>query len=136
MTSRATSATRLIGDVPFNVFSRAISAARINLNATRRSHATVRLSSTCRPFELASAAAAIVSSPHEGIEDWFEPGSELIVVETPEQALATYHRLLDDPGEAEAMGKRARERVLGEHTYAHRARQVLRLLQLEAAGGG
>ena len=32
---------RTIGDVPFNVFARAISAARINLNVTRRSHATV-----------------------------------------------------------------------------------------------
>ena len=31
------------------------------------------------------------------------------------------------------MGARARERVLDEHTYAHRARQVLRLLGLEAA---
>ena len=31
---------RVIGDVPFNVFPRAISAARINLNVTRRAHAT------------------------------------------------------------------------------------------------
>ena len=38
------------------------------------------------------------------------------------------------PAEAEAMGARARERVLDEHTYAHRARQVLRLL--EPRGGG
>jgi hypothetical protein len=30
------------------------------------------------------------------------------------------------------MGARARERVLDEHTYAHRARQMLRLLGLEA----
>ncbi len=76
-----TGVAREIGDVPFNVFARAISSARINLNVTRRSHATVPLSSTCRPFELASAGAAIVSNPHEGIEQWFEPGSEIIVVE-------------------------------------------------------
>ena len=47
-------------------------------------------------------------------------------------ALEAYRALLDDPAEAEAMGARARERVLDEHTYAHRARQVLRLLGLEA----
>ena len=52
---------RLLGDVPFNVFPRAISAARINLNITRRSHATVFASSTCRPFELAACGAAIVT---------------------------------------------------------------------------
>jgi len=124
---------RLIGDVPFNVFARAISAARINLNITRRSHATVEGSSTCRPFELASAGAAIVSNPHSGLDRWFEPGEELLVVEDAGGAVAAYHALLDDPGEAEAMGARARERVLDEHTYAHRARQVLRLLELEPA---
>ena len=74
--------------------------------------------------------AAIVSNPHEGIEQWFEPEREILVVESAEQALATYHRLLDDPAEAEAMGARARERVLDEHTYAHRARQLFRLLEL------
>jgi spore maturation protein CgeB len=119
---------RELGDVPFNVFARAISSARINLNVTRRSHATVPLSSTCRPFELAAAGAAIVSNPHEGIERWFEPGSELLVVDDAEQALSAYRDLLGDPAQAEAMGARARERVLDEHTYAHRARRVLDLL--------
>jgi hypothetical protein len=124
---------RELGDVPFNVFSRAISAARVNLNVTRRSHATVPGSSTCRPFELAAAGAAVVSNPQAGIERWFEPGSELLVVEDSRQALAAYRELLGDPAQAEAMGERARERVLDEHTYAHRARQVLALLGLAAS---
>ncbi len=128
-------AARLLGDVPFNVFARAISAARINLNITRRSHATVAGSSTCRPFELASAGAAIVSNPHAGIERWFEPGSELILVEDAQQALAAYRELLDDPAQAEAIGIRARERVVDEHTYAHRARQLLSLLDLTSRVG-
>ncbi len=124
---------RLLGDIPFNVFARAISAARVNLNVTRRPHATVPASSTARPFELASSGAAIVSNPHEGIDRWFEPGRELVVVESAEEAVATYRELVSDPAQAEDMGRRARERVLDEHTYAHRARQVLRLLGLEAA---
>jgi spore maturation protein CgeB len=123
---------RLLGDVPFNVFARAISAARVNLNITRRSHASVRCSSTCRPFELAAAGAAIVSNPHAGIERWFEPGEELLLVATAEEALDVYRGLLDDRARAEAMGARARERVLDEHTYAHRARQVLELVGLAA----
>ena len=40
-----TGRARLLGDVPFNVFPSAISAARVNLNVTRRSHATVPASS-------------------------------------------------------------------------------------------
>jgi len=123
-----TGKARLIGDVPFNVFSQAISRARVNLNITRRPHASMHASSTCRPFELAAAGAAIVSNPNDGIERWFEPGSELRVVTNADEALAAYRELLDDPGAAEAMGRRARERVLDEHTYAHRARQILDLV--------
>ena len=102
---------------------------------TRRSHATVPLSSTCRPFELASAGAAIVSNPHEGIEQWFEPGSEIIVVEDADRRRSRpTATLLADPAQAAAMGARARERVLDEHTYAHRARRVLDLARPRARG--
>jgi hypothetical protein len=125
-----TGRARLVGDVPFNAFPRAISSARINLCITRRSHATVQASSSCRPFELAAAGAAIVANPYEGIERWFEPGSELLVVHDAAEAVAAYRELLDDPAQAEAMGSRARERVLDEHTYRHRARQLLELMEL------
>jgi spore maturation protein CgeB len=123
-----TGRARMLGDIPFNVFPRAISEARVNLCITRRSHASVYASSSCRPFELASSGAAIVSNPYNGIERWFEPDSELIVVNDAEEATAAVRALLDDPGEAEAMGRRARERVLDEHTYRHRARQLLSLI--------
>jgi hypothetical protein len=114
---------RVIGDVPFNVFPHAISSARINLNVTRSTHATVPAASTCRP---------IVSNPHDGIERWFEPGRELLVVADADEATAAYRDLLADPAQAEELGRRARERVLDEHTYAHRARQILDLLGLRA----
>ena len=128
----------LAGDVPFNVFARAISAARINLNITRRAHASVFASSTARPFELAAAGAAIVSNPVEGMERWFEPGRELLVVSSAEEATAAYRDLLADPAQADELGRRARERVLDEHTYAHRARTLLEVtgvLAPVAAGG-
>jgi glycosyltransferase involved in cell wall biosynthesis len=121
---------RLVGDIPFNVFPRAISAARVNLCITRRSHASVYASSSCRPFELAAAGAAIVSNPYNGIERWFEPGSELLVVDSAEAAVAAYRDLLADPGQAEELGRRARERILEEHTYRHRARRLLQLIGL------
>jgi spore maturation protein CgeB len=95
----------------------------------------VYASSTCRPFELAAAGAAIVSNPHDGIERWFETGSEIRVVSSADEALDVYRELLADPGGAEAMGRRARERVLDEHTYAHRARQVLDLIGVTPAVG-
>ena len=123
-----TGRARLAGDVPFNVFARAISAARINLNVTRRAHASVHASSTSRPFELAMSGATIVSNPHAGIDRWFEPGRELLVVENADQATDAYAALLADPGQAEELGCAARERALDEHTFLHRARRLLGLL--------
>lgn len=125
---------RLIGDVPFNVFQRAISASRINLNVTRRSHATVPGSSTCRPFELAASGATIVSNPYAGIERWFEPGRELMVVSSAAEAASAYRDLLADPAQAQEMGRRARERLLDEHTFAHRARQLMQIVKSIPAG--
>jgi spore maturation protein CgeB len=124
---------REIGDVTFNAFARTISSARVNLCITRKPHATVRASSSCRPFELASAGAAIVSNPYDGLEQWFEPGSELLIAESGAEAVEAYRLLLDDPAQAEEMGRRARQRVLDEHTYRHRARQILDLAGLRQA---
>jgi hypothetical protein len=123
-----TGRARTIGDITFNSFARTISAARVNLCITRRPHATVHASSSCRPFELASAGAAIVSNPYDGLERWFEPGSELLIVNSTEEAVTAYRDLLADPAQAAELGRRARERVLDEHTYRHRARQMLDLI--------
>jgi spore maturation protein CgeB len=125
-----TGAARFVGDVPFNAFARAISEARVNLNLTRKPHATVPASSTSRPFELAMSGAAIVSNPHAGIERWFEPGRELLVVSGADEAVSAYEELLDEPARAEELGRAARERALDEHTYLDRARRLLQLVGL------
>ena len=127
-----TGRAREIGDVPFNVFGRAISEAWINLNITRRAHASVPASSTARPFELAMAGAAIVSNPCAGIERWFEPGRELLVVSNGDEARAAYEELLDDPARTAELGRAARERALDEHQYVHRARRLLELVGIGA----
>ena len=127
---------RMLGDVPFNVFNRAIASARINLNVTRRSHATVYASSTSRPFELAMAGAAIVSNPHDGIERWFEPGQELVVANNAQEAISAYRDLLGDPGAAQELGRRARERALDEHTFANAPEQLLAMIGIGAPKDG
>ena len=105
----------------------------------KRRHATFR----------APVSGAITRQPHQahyqsldynpvngGIERWFEPGSELLVVRDTEEAVAAYRALLDDPGQAEQLGRRARERVLDEHTYRHRARRLLDLIGIGARAHG
>ena len=105
-----------------------VSSARVNLNVTRAPHATVYASATSRLFELAASGAAIVSNPYEGIERWFEPGRELLVVTTAEEAVEAYRELLADPAQAEELGqRRARACARRAHVLA-RARRVLELV--------
>jgi hypothetical protein len=119
---------RELGYFPVNLLSRLISASKINLNVARKPHASVRASSTSRLFELAAAGAAIVTNPYLGIERWFEPGRELLVVSNADEAVNAYQALLEDPGAAAELGRSARERVLEEHTFANRAERLLELV--------
>ena len=73
--------------------------------------------------------------PLRGDRALVRAGQELLVVKDADEALTAYRELLDDPAQAEAMGARARERVLDEHTYAHRARQLLSLVGLGVPAG-
>jgi len=121
---------KLLQYFPVNLLPRVISASRVNVNVARKPHASVFASSTSRLFELASTGAAIVTNPYEGIERWFEPGRELLVVHDEDEAVETYRDLLADPAAAAELGRRARERIIEEHTFAHRARRLLDLLGL------
>jgi hypothetical protein len=102
--------------------------SRINVLITREAHASVYGSSTARPFELAALGCAMVSNPYLGIEEWFEPGSEVLQVTSADDAVDTYRRLLGDPAARREMGRRARNRVLREHTYGHRAARLVEIV--------
>jgi hypothetical protein len=102
--------------------------SRINLLITRQAHTSVYASSTARPFELAALGCAMVSNPYLGIEEWFEPGREVIVVHNQLEAINTYRMLLEDANLRNEFGARARARLLAEHTYADRAAALLSFL--------
>jgi hypothetical protein len=103
--------------------------SRLNLVITRQAHASVFASSSSRPFELAALGACMVCSPYEGIETWFEPDKELIVVHSAEEALERYNWLLRHDGARRTIGRAARERLQNEHTFRHRARQLIETIK-------
>jgi hypothetical protein len=123
---------RMLGDIPFNRFARAISAARVNLNLTRRPHATVAGS-----VDGAAVRARVVGCRHR-----LQParGDRALVRARPRARRrrerrgrgGRVSRARRGPGTGRGMGRLARERVLDEHTYAHRARRLLELVGLEA----
>lgn len=103
--------------------------SKLNLVITRAAHANVFASSSSRPFELAAMGACMVANPYLGVETWFEPGKEIIVVESGEAAADRYRYLLAHDAERLAIGRAARERVLKQHTFRHRAQELIEIVQ-------
>jgi hypothetical protein len=116
---------RFLGYLPFTEWKAQCCASRINLNISRKPHAEIAPSSTLRIFEFCSLGACVVSNKHLGLEKWFTPGKELFVIDTNDEPLDLYHHLLNDPDLLEKTGKAARDRILLEHTYRHRAKKLV-----------
>ncbi len=123
---------RQVKQLPYLSFSRLreyANRSKINLCITRRAHASVPRSSSSRPFELASMGCCIVSNPYDGLETWFEPNKEVFIVNSVGEAVDRYQFLLAHPGEREQVANAARERVLKFHTFRHRARELVEIIQ-------
>lgn len=123
-----------VGYIAYGDFKRFCCRSKLCLNITRWSHTSVYASSTARPFELAAYGSCMVSQPYNGIEEWFDPGREIEVVNSKEEAIDVYKWLLDDKASREEIGRRARERVLKEHTYCHRAMEILKHINIGSKG--
>jgi spore maturation protein CgeB len=98
------------------------------LNINRDSMARFGFSPPTRVFEAAGAGACLVTDAWEGIELFLEPGSEVLTAADGEAVAALLDQLT--PQQAHRIGSAARARVLAEHTYAHRARQVAEILDI------
>lgn len=96
------------------------------LNISRDSMAENGYSPATRVFEAAGAGACLISDRWAGIEQFLEPGREVLVANDGAEVSALVAGL--GRGKAAAIGRRARQRVLAEHTYDHRAAEVERLL--------
>jgi spore maturation protein CgeB len=102
------------------------SSALAVLNVSRESMAANGFSPATRVFEAAGAGACLITDAWEGIETFLEPDSEVLVARDGSEVAALLDGL--DPGRARRIGEAALERVLAEHTYAHRAEQLEAIL--------
>ncbi len=96
---------------------------RATLNITRADMVRAGFSPSVRLFEAAACGVPIITDRWSGIESYFEPGAELLLADSVEDVL----RYLVDlsPDELSEVGRRARARVLRDHTARARARQLL-----------
>jgi spore maturation protein CgeB len=79
-----------------------------------------------RLFEAAACGTALASDWWPGLEDFLQPGRDLVVARQPADVLAA----LEMPdAERDRIARNGRERVLSDHTSERRAEQLERLLE-------
>ncbi|RYZ34599.1 MAG: glycosyltransferase [Myxococcaceae bacterium] len=109
---------------PSNVTRQAAPAAREHPDFHAAQRFTLALSRAehtpgAHLFEAAACGAALICDPWPGLEDVFSLGEEVVVARTAKDVLL-YLREMPEADRLQ-LGARARERVLAEHTVAHRA---------------
>jgi len=108
---------------------RVFAATRVNLNVHPAAHVTGLDPQpdfvNSRTFELAACGAFQLVDCREPLPALFDPG-EVVAFRSAAELRALAEHYLHRPEDAAAIAVRARERVLREHTYAHRVSELLR----------
>ncbi|MCM2293983.1 glycosyltransferase [Allorhizobium sp. BGMRC 0089] len=116
-----------VGTADHNAF---YASPKAIINISRDSMAETGFSPATRVFEAAGAGACLITDHWDGIELFLKPDAEVLVARDGRDVRELLAGLSRD--QAEAIGLRAMTRILTEHTYAHRADQVDRLLRRTA----
>jgi spore maturation protein CgeB len=97
-------------------------AQRYTLNITRADMIRAGWSPSVRLFEAAACATPVISDYWDGLEEFFEPGREILIARSANDVAAILHEV---PHERRIdIGAQARRRVLQKHTAAHRAAEL------------
>lgn len=99
---------------------------RFTLSVTRADMMRIGWSPSVRLFEAAACGVPILTDPWPGLDEFFSPGEDIAVVESPDDTLH-FLRSFSESART-ALGRRGRERVLAKHTAAHRAEELERHL--------
>ena len=100
-------------------------SSRLTLNVTRRAMAEMGWCPSGRLFEAAACGTPLLSDVWDGMDEFFEPGEEIILARHEDDALAALETADD---ELRAIARRARERTLDQHSSARRAEQLVDLI--------
>lgn len=104
-------------------------ATRVNVNVQSTHYQLDGV--TCRPFEVAACGGFCLAEPRRDLQRFFRIGDEMVVFEDAADLKARIAYYLAHEEERREIAARARARVLAEHTYEHRVRQVLQVLRLD-----
>jgi spore maturation protein CgeB len=118
---------RWIGHVGSGDHNRVNCSARMVLNINRKSMAEVGFSPPTRVFEAAGAGACLITDAWRGIEQFFSPGSEILVASSAGEIVDFLRDI--NPDQCARIGNFMRLRALREHTYQLRAREFQQIVE-------
>jgi spore maturation protein CgeB len=101
------------------------SSSDLTLNVTRAPMAEMGFCPSGRLFEASACGTAILSDDWRGIEEFFEPGEEILLVK---QTADVVDALSLDPDALAALASAGRRRTLAQHTSEHRAQEFENVL--------
>jgi spore maturation protein CgeB len=104
-------------------------SSRLTLNVTRPAMAEMGWCPSGRLFEAAGCGTPLLSDSWPGIDDFFEPGEEIVLAKSEDDSLAALE-LGDD--ELSHISRRARERTLEQHSSRQRADELVALIEQAA----
>ena len=118
---------RRIGHVGTGAHNAFFCSGLATLNINRDSMARYGFSPPTRVFEAAGSGACLITDQWIGIELFLEPGREVLVARDGVEVAEHLNTLT--PARARSIADAARKRILTEHAYTHRAREVDALLK-------
>jgi spore maturation protein CgeB len=82
-----------------------------------------------RVFDVPASGGFLISDHRDQMERLFEPGKEIIVYDSPEDVTELTTRMLDDPAKRGQIVEAALKRIMAEHTYDQRVRELLKMMR-------
>ncbi len=101
-------------------------SSSFTLNVTRDAMATMGYCASGRLFEAALCEVPVLSDDWKGIETFFNPGEEIILVHSARDVIEALKMPLV---ERQKLAKAARRRVLREHTAEKRAQELIAIIK-------
>ncbi|KMQ50193.1 hypothetical protein CHISP_2864 [Chitinispirillum alkaliphilum] len=103
------------------------SSQRFTLNLTRADMISAGYAPSVRLFEAAACGVPVISDYWDGLDQFFELESEILISRSWEQTVEIISQVSTQ--DSSNMGQRARNRVLEKHTAFHRAEELLFYMQ-------
>jgi len=114
--------THVVGSLPYSKMLTAYREYKVFLNV----NSVVTSPTMCarRVFEISACGTPVVTTPSAAIERTF-PADEVFVVNEPETAQHTIRALVRSKEIRDRATHRTQRRIWSEHTYSHRAAQIM-----------